>query len=363
MATRIAVTSGYYSQNIGNAFFQLGGRALIERAAPEADVFFVPDSPGNWTLWRKSSGRPRASLDIIQWYDPDLLVLQGPTLRRGFDEMWASTFEELKARGTRVLLLGIGLFRFDSHERSLVRDLADSGLVAGACARDEVTHQVLTDAGIESVSGLDSAFFLPWAYQPNSLDGSPHYVVVNFDRFPEPRISARTDEPSAGLGATSAGYALPDATIMVRPAARVLGRLAGFGHVASYAGQALRRRRTNDSVGPYTIVRTSNRANPPLHRLNYRHPNSFVADEPFSYLDLLANAELVMADRVHSCVAAAAYGRPSWFLGDTPRAGLLDQVNAEPPVDGKLVPKPGLLEERRETQCEWLHQLLSDLAD
>ena len=84
-----------------------------------------------------------------------------------------------------------------------------------------------------------------------------------------------------------------------------------------------------------------------------------MADEPYSYIDLLTGAELVVADRVHSCVVAAAYGVPAWFLGQTPRSALLAPLSA----DGEgvmLAPNTAAIDELREAQVAWVREVLTD---
>lgn len=313
---KIQVASGYWSQNIGNAFFQLGSRAFLEQAAePDDRVSTLPDHPANWTLVSKAKGGPANALDSLEVWDPDVLVISGPSLRRGFEKMWVDTLQRHKSRGGRVLLMGIGLFHFDDEERELVRRVADLDLIDFASARDSRTYEVLSNAGIPSYNGLDSAMYLPWAYEPNVLSNAGNFAVLNFDRLVEPKIELR----ESGTYSTTLGN-------LGIEGQNLDDKIAKLGHSMSYAIQHARKGHVNESIGDLEVISTSNRTNPPLHYINYRRKNSFVSDEPFSYLDLLGNARLTVSDRVHSVVATLVYGGEALFYNETPRASLLDQV-------------------------------------
>jgi hypothetical protein len=50
---KVALVSGGWGQNIGNAFFNIGGKRILEEVFPEYRVEFIQDQPGYWifNLW------------------------------------------------------------------------------------------------------------------------------------------------------------------------------------------------------------------------------------------------------------------------------------------------------------------------
>ena len=44
---RVALVSGGWGQNIGNAFFNIGGKRILEEVFPEHRVEFIQDQPGH----------------------------------------------------------------------------------------------------------------------------------------------------------------------------------------------------------------------------------------------------------------------------------------------------------------------------
>ena len=79
---RIALVSGFWGQNIGNAFFNIGGKWILEQAFPDARVDFIQDQPGYRTFHRQSKGNPRNDVGLLSRLKADAIVLQGPLLTR-----------------------------------------------------------------------------------------------------------------------------------------------------------------------------------------------------------------------------------------------------------------------------------------
>jgi len=45
---RVALVSGGWGQNIGNAFFNIGGKRILEEVFAKHRVEFIQDQPGYW---------------------------------------------------------------------------------------------------------------------------------------------------------------------------------------------------------------------------------------------------------------------------------------------------------------------------
>ncbi|MCU1496124.1 MAG: hypothetical protein JWM47_77 [Acidimicrobiales bacterium] len=341
----IGIASGYTSQNIGNAFFQLGGAAQVARAAQlagrEVRVTFVPDVPGNWTLRRKGNGSPPAHFDVLRHTEGlDLLVIQGPSLSWFVNDFWTDALADLRARGTQVALIGIAFYRFDQAEIDQARRFLDANPVLAISTRDSRSATLLREmVGEKPVvhDGLDSGFWLPHAHTPLPLAGGP-YLALTFDRFVEPRITADPD---------------PERLIRMEPddrLARLANRIARQGKAKAYAAALLDRSERPARIGDHTVIRPEHRSNPPMHWKAYGRPNGLMADEPYSYLSVYAAAELTVSDRVHACVAALAYGNRAVILNETPRGRLLDRVAPAGTPDGLRRVDPHELDRERAAQ-------------
>lgn len=308
---RITLVNGFWGQNIGNAFFNLGGMQLLTSAlGPGGVVNLIQDAPAYWTLHRKSKGNYSKWWNIIERIDTDLLVLQGPVLTASFPTIWGPTLERLADRGIQYGLLGVGHFKYDEAETEAARTLLSKLPPAFIFTRDQETHRSLLGSGIESCCGLDSAFFLNDAYDPPSLTGD-HFVASAIDLSPAPKIHCEFDPGGSintlklGQGGSSIGQGMLDRGGMV-------------GHILSST--------LDRADQPTNVVTLTHRTNPHIAAYVYRKSRSVASDEPYTYAAIYKAASLVVTDRVHAAVASSAYGTPWVFLGHTPRSSLLEQA-------------------------------------
>ena len=91
--------NGFWGTNIGNAFFNLGGRFIAEETFEKENVSLIGDHPGYWTFNRQGNGFRKNSKNYFLDLDLDWLILQGPLFTKNFPEMWGDTLIELKKRG------------------------------------------------------------------------------------------------------------------------------------------------------------------------------------------------------------------------------------------------------------------------
>jgi hypothetical protein len=322
---RVAVVGGFWGQNIGNAFFNVGGKWILDQVFGAGDVAFIQDQPGYRTFHRQSSGNPARDLGLLDHLDVDWLVLQGPMLTITFRSLWQRTFQRLRARGTKIILLSAGLSSYTQYEieesRRFLAEFKPTILVT----RDRRTFQAVSDIVDLSYDGIDSAFFAPRAFVPHRLALEP-YIAVTFDRYPEPRITVASAADDLPQRATSKFEALGSHWGLEFPG--LTSRIADRGWIKAYLASLMDRRRLPTHAGGRLIVRPEHRSNPHVGWKVYRHQNAVTSDEPFTYFTVYANADLTISDRVHACVASLAYGTPAMLLAQTGRASLFDRVDA-----------------------------------
>lgn len=343
---KIGIASGYWSQNIGNAFFQLGAAHMLRRALGEVDIVPVPDALGNWTLRNKAAGNPSMAFDVTaRVQDLDYLVIQGPSLSWHVDKFWRDTLLALRKQGTRILLTGVAFYRFDEEELAATRRfLADADPVC-ITTRDSRSYELLCSMGLSArmvFDGIDSGFWTPFERVPE-IGGEP-FLCVTFDRYPEPFWYMSSSDHSPVI-------TLPNGEKVGWDVNERLNSIASRGKGVAYLSAVMDRFRKGDStLAGYTIVRPEHRSNPPMHWKAFNSPNGFMSDEPWSYLGLYRSAEATLSDRVHACVAALAYGNAAMLFNSSPRGSLLERV-AGSAIRSELVQLPaGRLEKLREEQ-------------
>ena len=126
-----------------------------------------------------------------------------------------------------------------------------------------------------------------------------------------------------------------------------------------YAMSILPAKKRKSEVGNFRVVRTDHRFHPHFRGKIYRQQNSFVADLPHGYLNLYANAEFTLSDRVHACAVTLAYGHSAMLFAKTDRHGLLGRVGAEGITERPVKLDMERLEREKKSQIDWLNSVLN----
>lgn len=323
---KVALVSGGWGQNIGNAFFNVGGKWLLEQALPGADVSWFQDQPGYRTFHNQSKGNPQNHAGLIAALDVDYLVLQGPLLTEHFRALWEPSFRSLRERGVGIILISAGLFRYTEAEVSAARSFLEEYPPLMLSTRDSETYRRFNDICELTYNGIDSAFCSPDAFKPPQLTIPPS-VAICFDRYPEPDFSVGETAAAIASNGRSGSFEYDSATWQWS-VPRLQQSLSKVGQRAAYVSALTDRRRLPCEIGGLSVLRPEHRTNPFVGWKVYRRPGAVASDEPFTYLTTYANAQLTLSDRVHACVAALAYGRPAMLFGSTPRDALFERIGA-----------------------------------
>lgn len=351
-APRIALVGGQWAQNVGNAFFNLGGEYVLKRVFGEGAVGFFQDQPNYRTLHNKMKGNPENYIDFVRNLDIDYLVLQGPVLNPWMALSWEKTFKALHKRGVKVILLSCAFFKFRDNEISAVRKLLEAYPPALISTRDPKTFDIIKDwlPDVPKYNGIDSGFFLPRCVRPFAVRPDRKYMSLNFDRYLEPTISttplSEKNYKSRSIDMLGAKYYLG--------VPKFQDWASHKSKIWAYFGELTDRRVLPDHIGDLTVIRPEHRFFPHMTRKIYRHPNATAADEPWTYINIYANSELTLSDRVHACVATLAYGHPAMLFTPSPRAALFERLGLGE-IRNQLVDlNLGRLEEEQEKEIEWL---------
>ena len=352
----VVMVYGFWGQNIGNAFFNVGGHSVLSQIFGEENVLRFQDQPGYRTFHRKRRGNPHNDAGLLSYVNARCVVLQGTMLTATFEKLWAPTFRAYQERGTKIILLGAALFRFSEEEIVAATSFLRRYPVDVVITRDHDSYEALSAAGIcdHIYSGIDSAFFAPDAVAPVPLDLSAFFTFT-FDRFPEPRI--KIDAPNDGQ---LRSFEFLDHTWVLKDAP-LQSRFANFGKWQAYIGHLLDRRQLPESLLGHRIFRGEHRFNPHIPWKIYQHANAFASDEPFTYLSMYAQSELTLSDRVHACVATLAYGRPAMLFTQSPRSRLFDRVGLSEIRERPVVLNSDYLSEEKAKEIAFLENAVDNL--
>lgn len=337
--------AGYWSTNIGNAFFQLGAQYVLEKAMPGAHVFLIGDQPGYWNV-RK--GNPSNALDYVKHLDLDAVVVLGPYVR---PEMEGITGEMLRAqhrKGAKIIVLAAGMMQYDKDTIALSRRLMAECPPHIFTTRDTETYEALGDLAEHAYDGVDVATFVSDLFPKVPSDLEP-YMVVNFDQIPEPTIAPR-EEFSGRVDRT---FEFEGRSWCVRQP-KMRTEWSYRKRAYPFLDAMLFRNPGPERIGDRLVVRTDHRYNPFLMLKSYRSPNTYVGDIPHSYLSLYANSELTISNRVHACVATVSYGNAAMLFTRSPRAYLLKRLGLEGIKEGPQRVDMGFLQREKSALLSWL---------
>ena len=318
VSIKVALVSGFWAQNIGNAFFNIGGQWVLEQVFGKDQVQFIQDQPAYRTFYKQHKGPPENYARILDRMEVDYVVLQGPMLTSTFKHIWGATFAEYKKRGIKVILLGAAFFKYTKEEIKDVKNFIDQYPPAIISTRDAQTYEILKDWIPHTHNGIDSAFFVPKAFNPIKFDSD--YFTFNFDRYPEPTIYFNVQKESCDIK-----FQFCDKKWCLKNPG-VQNFFSNQGKAQAYIGHLLDFRKLPQELCGCEIIRPEHRYVPHMTHKIYQHPNSFVSDETFTYFSIYAGTKLTLADRVHACVMTLAYGNPAMLFTPSPRQALFARL-------------------------------------
>jgi hypothetical protein len=178
---------------------------------------------------------------------------------------------------------------------------------------------------------------------------------MNFDQIPEPAIS-----PSDSFsGSVDRSFDFEGQTWNVRHPKRRT-ELCYKRRAYIFLDSLLGLNSGPERVDGKLIVRTDHRYNPFLMKKNYRAPMMYSGDVPYSYLNIYANADLTISNRVHACVATTAYGNPAMLFTRSPRAYLLKRLGLDKIKDEPQRVDLGFLSDEKAKLIAWLGDRLKE---
>ncbi|WP_421717901.1 polysaccharide pyruvyl transferase family protein [Algiphilus sp.] len=351
VAPRVALVCGQWGQNIGNAFFNIGGDYVLKRVFGEGGVGYHQDQPNYRTLHNKFKGNPANYVDFIRHLDIDYLVLQGPVLNGWMRKSWQTTFKALRENNTKVILLSCAFFKFDDGEISAVKSFLEDYPPALISTRDSRSYGILEEwlPSVPKYNGIDSGFFLNRCVAPFNVREGVRYITKNFDRYPEPEIL--TSDPGANYNSKKVEIEGEHYWLSVP---KFLDSQSHKGKVRAYLADVFDRRKLGRDFNGKMVVRLEHRFFPHMTHKIYRQPNATASDEPWTYVNIYANTDFTLSDRVHACVASLCFGRPAMLFTPSPRQALFGRVGVSDIRDKLVSLDLERLDHEQEAEIGWL---------
>ena len=264
---KVAYIGGSWSSNIGNAFYNLGTRALLESIAG-LEVYFVPDPPD----WKASVAN---DFDLIGNLDVDLVILTGPCLNLKLAKIYQKICRKLTDRNVKIGFISAGMSLYDRGEAEAVVSFLKEIKPVFLFTRDRDTFKWFEDLKDTIIyDGLCTSMFLNDAVKVPAL-AMPEYYVLNFDGKKAPHIEF-----------------IAEGEYQISP----------------------NRRKQQETINNLSIVRTDNRSIDEGYKNIYAQNNVYHSDLPYGYLSILKSAKVVFSERVHTCASTLILGGTTQFV-------------------------------------------------
>lgn len=356
---KVAYCTGFWCTNIGNGFFGLGVDYALKKILDEKNVTIVSDLQTYTTSYGKRLYVSDNQLEYISKLEIDFVVLAGPVINKYFLGLWKDILLKLQDRGVGYILLSTGVMKLDMESREAIKDFFTICPPYAFSSRDEFAYREFGVYAKHAYNGICFSFYAPEAYNACGIKDLTPYIVYNFDKISEPFVwldGESNREATSCFEFMGEKYCLANSKIMTA----LSSKTDRFTDALAYIMSVFPARKRKSFVGRYRVVRTDHRFHPHFRRKIYRQPNSYVADLPYGYLNLYANAELTLSDRVHACAVALAFGNSAMLFSKTNRSELLERVGATDICNRPVKLDMELLNEEKEKQLQWLRDILTE---
>lgn len=316
---KIGILTGYWSTNVGNAFFQLGAQHVLKKIFPDDLIVPVPDMQG---YINPAKGNPANSLDYLSDLDLDYLVILGPFIRPEFPSIALPPLKKLAAKGTQFIAMGVGMMQYDSETIGNVAALAKELPIRAFVTRDSQTYKAFGNLFPAAFDAIDVAFFVSDVWPDIAPKFEKPYIALNFDQIPEPKF-VPTENPVQATNVIELGSKRYE---LLFPATR--RKLCEASFVNQVIDRVLFSAGEPGFTGEFDYIRTDHRYNPVSLKKIYASPRTFSSDVPWPYLSIYRGAHTTFSNRVHACVATLSFGNQAMLFSKSPRAYLLERAGA-----------------------------------
>jgi len=312
---------GGWITNIGNAFLDFGSIGSVRQACSDAEIHST-SVLNRWIsfkihrgiygkLFKKLSHSDNV-FNLQEFSKIDFIVQSGAFLGQDWFDIHGRILFKLKDKGVKLIVNGGGMtdIAYSEKEIESTREYLKKIKPYIFISRDTKTFDSFSDLAEYSYNGIDCAFFLRDCHKPIDMD-IPPYVVLNFDKEPEPPLQ-KLEIDSGKL---------------------IIRTHHSFWH--------------NFPITEY----------PRMKRYYYELDNTMISELPYDYLNLYANSSSTYSDRVHACVATFSYGNPARLFSKSPRSHLFDRIGASEITKYILKPDTKKIEKEKQKQIAFLSEI------
>jgi len=324
--SNIIVANNHWA-NIGDAFYQLSIINDLNKVFQgTANVVSGEENTCHLDLFSKHYEKNIFNYSYYgnaSWY-----VLSGPILKKDFGKRYLTLLKCLKQKNIKLVMISVGGLIYNSDEISHCREILKEYPPYILSTRDTETFKNYKDLAENAHDGICSAFYSSFHFQGYKTPNLKDYIVYSFDKYLEPYMQLKPTADGSSF----------DVDVFRTPESR-FSRVDYFLDIfreypEKIAGKKIIRLNHNTLRKPFLI---------------YRRPNTFVSINPYSYLNIIKNSLIVFGTRVHACVSALSYQRPTMIFIKSKRSNqLFSRVGLANISEKPVILKKEVLEEEHE---------------
>ena len=305
MIKRVLYPSSHWASNIGNPFFNLGAKYLIEQCLPGVEVIQTDLHAGKcFALKEKHLSN---SFNYTQYFsDIDAIVLAGPLFDKNFEILFGDILRQAKESNIKVIFLTAGGIEYSAEEVAFCRAILKKYPPFILTTRDEDTYNNYNDLAHHSYNGICTAWFTPDFYPGYDTSNLTQYMTSCFDHTSEPKINLD-------------GFSVKTKQVVTQEV-----KHSTFNKV-----KRLFQKNLPEFIGDYLVIRPVHCCIKRLYFQLFFKKNAFVSQTPYGFLNLYRNTSLTVTDRLHAAVATMAYGNPAILYIKSNRPKLLERLGVE----------------------------------
>lgn len=314
--------------NIGDGFYQSALFMMFKEIYPDADVF-MEEGPVRRAFRPKKVKHFDNAFKLMDYQKADLHVFSGPMIPQVFLS-YKQKIIDIVSRGDNYAFVSVsGAGVSDAFLKQLGSFFQEYPPILFS-SRDEETYLRYKEYVPNAYNGICTAFLVNHYLPVDKIDKK--FFISSFYTEMEPEYFVE-----------GGGEDLTVENVGVKHKNKMFGLPFNYSRHLNFL------RPQQASLADHDILRVHQDLSTHFKHLKFSHPNSFMSFNLLSYLALYKSTQFTVSDRVHSCAVTLAFGNPTKFLYETPRAGIFDRLGFDYKSNGGVMyPNMEIIEEEKE---------------
>lgn len=291
--------------NIGDGFYQSALYSLLKKTYPEHNIL-MGEGPIKRAFRPRTAAQEKNAFSLMQYQSADIHVFSGPILRT-FLNVYAEKIKSIKDRGENYVFISVSSAGISDSVLVETGEFLKKYPPLFASTRDPETFHKFKSYIKNCYNGICTAFLVNRTLPVDEIQPPFPFFVSSFYRELEPVYS------------TVGPVSIENVS---------LERKETFFNIKNQFSRHFNfLRPQQENLNDHKIIRVHQDVSTHFHHIKFSHPNSFMSFNLLSYLSLYKSADFTISDRVHSCAASLAFGKPARLFTKSLRAGIFERLN------------------------------------